>query len=139
MSDVAEEVVAWSGVKACEEIGITYRQLDYWCRTNLIKPSITDAHGSGTRRMFNAEDMRLLHFVKAMLDAGVHLQVVREVVEDFRNDPPPADSIVVFSGTYDSNVRGAQGGTYKNVRIARSEEELLKIIREVGHCWAYVV
>ena len=29
--------------------GITYRQLDYWARTGLLRPSIADATGSGTQ------------------------------------------------------------------------------------------
>ncbi len=30
-------------------MSITYRQLDYWARTGLLHPSITEAHGSGSR------------------------------------------------------------------------------------------
>ena len=32
---------------ACQVAGITYRQLDYWARTNLVNPSIRTARGSG--------------------------------------------------------------------------------------------
>ena len=40
----------YSGARAAEIVGITYRQLDYWARTDLIRPSIADASGSGSRR-----------------------------------------------------------------------------------------
>ncbi|CAN5230340.1 hypothetical protein BH20ACT3_BH20ACT3_01250 [soil metagenome] len=40
----------YSGKKTAEIVGITYRQLDYWARTNLVRPSVTDAAGSGSRR-----------------------------------------------------------------------------------------
>ena len=33
-----------------EIVGITYRQLDYWARTDLVRPSLADAQGSGSRR-----------------------------------------------------------------------------------------
>jgi DNA-binding transcriptional MerR regulator len=39
----------YSGRKAAEIVGITYRQLDYWARTDLVRPSLADAKGSGSR------------------------------------------------------------------------------------------
>ena len=38
----------YRGPQVCNIVGITYRQLDYWARTNLLRPSITDATGSGS-------------------------------------------------------------------------------------------
>ena len=35
---------------ACQVAGITYRQLDYWARTDLVRPSIRNATGSGSQR-----------------------------------------------------------------------------------------
>ena len=35
----------FSGKQAAEIVGITYRQLDYWARTDLIRPSLADAQG----------------------------------------------------------------------------------------------
>src|ERR687898_1729965 len=37
--------------------GITYRQLDYWTRTGLVTPSLNDAHGSGTQRLYSFQDL----------------------------------------------------------------------------------
>ena len=37
----------YSGDEARKIVGITYRQLDYWARTELIRPSLSDASGSG--------------------------------------------------------------------------------------------
>ncbi|HLH27855.1 MAG TPA: MerR family transcriptional regulator, partial [Acidimicrobiales bacterium] len=31
------------GSQVCSIVGITYRQLDYWARTGLLRPSIADA------------------------------------------------------------------------------------------------
>ena len=35
----------FSGTQAAKVVGITYRQLDYWARTDLIRPSLADATG----------------------------------------------------------------------------------------------
>ena len=39
--------------KAAQIVGITYRQLDYWARTDLVRPSLADASGSGSRRQYS--------------------------------------------------------------------------------------
>ena len=52
-------------------VGITYRQLDYWTRTGLVTPSIKDAHGSGTQRLYSFQDLATLRVIKGLLDTGV--------------------------------------------------------------------
>ena len=42
----------YSGTRAAQIVGISYRQLDYWARTDLIRPSGSDAAGSGSRRQY---------------------------------------------------------------------------------------
>ena len=60
-------------------MGITYRQLDYWARTDLIRPSLADAQGSGSRRAYSYRDLLELKVVKTLLDAGIRLEMVRDV------------------------------------------------------------
>src|SRR5436190_209670 len=36
--------------EVCKLVGISYRQLDYWARTDLVTPSVRDAGGPGARR-----------------------------------------------------------------------------------------
>jgi len=69
----------FSGAKAAEIVGITYRQLDYWARTDLVRPSLEDAKGSGTRRKYSYRDLLELKAIKSLLDAGIKLETVREV------------------------------------------------------------
>src|SRR5262245_52615788 len=45
--------VGYRGVTAFAVAGITYRQLDYWARTGLVVPSVRDASGSGTQRLYS--------------------------------------------------------------------------------------
>ena len=40
----------YRGPQVCAIVGITYRQLDYWARTGLLRPSLVDAKGSGSQR-----------------------------------------------------------------------------------------
>jgi DNA-binding transcriptional MerR regulator len=76
-TDVDEQ--GYSGTRAAQIVGITYRQLDYWARTDLIRPSLADATGSGSRRLYSYRDLLELRVVKKLLDAGISLERVREV------------------------------------------------------------
>nr|WP_220486423.1 MULTISPECIES: MerR family transcriptional regulator [unclassified Tessaracoccus] len=64
--------------------GITYRQLDYWARTGLVVPSIRNAEGSGTQRLYSFRDILLLRVVKRFLDVGISLQQIRLAIEHLR-------------------------------------------------------
>jgi len=64
----------YSGPEVCRVVGITYRQLDYWARTDLVRPSLADARGSGTQRRYSYQDLVRLKVVKSLLDAGVKLK-----------------------------------------------------------------
>jgi DNA-binding transcriptional MerR regulator len=76
---MAQAQQGYSGKRAAEVVGITYRQLDYWARTDLIRPSLTDASGSGSRRLYSYADLLELRIVKQLLDAGIKLEMVRQV------------------------------------------------------------
>jgi DNA-binding transcriptional MerR regulator len=77
-------VVGYRGVTAFAVAGITYRQLDYWARTGLVVPSVRDASGSGTQRLYSFRDIVVLKVVKRLLDAGVSLQNIRKAIETLR-------------------------------------------------------
>lgn len=78
-------VEGFSGKRTAEIVGITYRQLDYWARTDLIRPSLADAKGSGSRRAYAYRDLLELRIVKQLLDAGIKLETVREVFKELRS------------------------------------------------------
>jgi len=77
--------VGYRGATACVAAGITYRQLDYWARTDLIGPTIQGASGSGSQRLYSFQDILVLKIVKRLLDTGVSLQNIRKAVEHLRN------------------------------------------------------
>ncbi len=74
------------GSQVCSLVGITYRQLDYWARTGLLRPSITDATGSGSQRRYSYGDVLELKVIKRLLDAGLKLQQARQAVDCLRGD-----------------------------------------------------
>ncbi|MGC8462881.1 MAG: MerR family transcriptional regulator [Acidimicrobiales bacterium] len=74
------------GPQVCSIVGITYRQLDYWARTGLLRPSIADAQGSGTQRRYSYSDLVELKVIKRLLDAGLKLQQARQAVTCLRDN-----------------------------------------------------
>ena len=80
-----EMEIGYRGATACSAAGISYRQLDYWARTGLVQPSIRNASGSGTQRLYGFRDILVLKVVKRLLDAGVSLQNIRTAVDHLRN------------------------------------------------------
>jgi DNA-binding transcriptional MerR regulator len=74
------------GRQVCQIVGITYRQLDYWARQDLLRPSIADARGSGSQRLYSYRDIVELKVVKKLLDGGVSLQKARKAVAFLREN-----------------------------------------------------
>lgn len=91
----------FSGTQAAKVVGITYRQLDYWARTDLIRPSLSDASGSGSRRRYSYKDLLELRVIKTLLDAGIKLESVREVFDYLREhlDADIASAHLVINGS----------------------------------------
>lgn len=106
----------FSGKQAAEVVGISYRQLDYWARTDLIRPSLADAQGSGSRRRYSYRDLVELRLVKALLDEGIKLEQVRSAFEYLRKqlgeDVPSAK--LVIAG--------------KSAVLVRENEELIDVV-----------
>lgn len=126
--------LGYRGPTACSAAGITYRQLDYWARTKLVEPSVRDARGSGSQRLYAFRDILVLKVVKRLLDAGVSLQNIRTAVnqlhargvEDLSHITLLSDGTTVYECTSPEEVvdllQGGQGvfgialgGAYREV------------------------
>jgi DNA-binding transcriptional MerR regulator len=97
--------------------GITYRQLDYWTRTGLVTPSLNDAHGSGTQRLYSFQDLATLRVIKKLLDTGVSLQRVRTAVDHLRAMDTPPHGVTLMSdgaGVYEAHSPEAVVDLLKN-------------------------
>jgi DNA-binding transcriptional MerR regulator len=108
----------FSGKQAAEIVGITYRQLDYWARTDLVRPALADAQGSGSRRLYSYRNLLELKAIKTLLDAGIKLENVREVFRYLRENLGEDVTTVnlVISG------RGSV--------LVRSGEEIIDLLRQ---------
>jgi DNA-binding transcriptional MerR regulator len=79
-----DDEVGYRGAVAARAAGITYRQLDYWARTELVEPTVRGASGSGSQRLYGFRDILVLKLVKRLLDTGISLQQIRTAVEQLR-------------------------------------------------------
>ncbi len=94
-------VEGFSGRQTADIAGISYRQLDYWARTDLVRPSLADAAGSGSRRRYSYADLVELKIVKRLLDAGIGLGAVRSAFTYLRDQlgEDVASAHLVLSGS----------------------------------------
>jgi DNA-binding transcriptional MerR regulator len=104
------DAVGYRGVTACKVADITYRQLDYWARTGLVVPSVRDASGSGTQRLYSFRDIVVLKVVKRLLNAGVSLQNIRKAIETLRQwgEDDLATMTLISDGTTVYECRSAE-------------------------------
>lgn len=72
----------------CGIIGITPRQVQYWDETNFIRPSIRQATGYGSSRLYSFLDLVQMRVAKALLDGGVSLQKIRKSLQYLRAHAP---------------------------------------------------
>ena len=97
------ETEGFRGPQVCAVVGITYRQLDYWARTDLLRPSLADAKGSGSHRLYSYRDLLVLKVIKQLLDAGVGLQKARRAIDCLRSglgeDPATANLVLGANGS----------------------------------------
>jgi DNA-binding transcriptional MerR regulator len=119
----------YSGPQVCSIVGISYRQLDYWARTGLVRPSVADAHGSGTQRRYAYRDLVRLKVIKSLLDAGVKLQTARRAIEYLREDDADWETAsLVLDGT--DSVLARDGDDL--VDLVRRGQGVLNIV-PLGH------
>src|SRR6185312_12075195 len=117
----------FSGSKAASIVGITYRQLDYWARTNLVRPSLADASGSGSRRLYSYQDLLELRVIKSLLDAGIKLESVRRAFAYMREHMGAdiASAHLVISG---ADVMVCDGGELVDVMNRAGQGVLVNVL-----------
>jgi DNA-binding transcriptional MerR regulator len=141
MSD--EDVVrGFSGSLVCRLTGVSYRQLDYWARTDLVTPSITPASGSGSKRAYSYGDVLEVKVIKSLLDSGLSLARARQAVGCLRDALgsdlasfslvlSDAGSVLARSdGELVDLLRGGQG-VFNIVPLGGVVAELTSTLREV--------
>ncbi len=64
----------------CRITGLTKRQVDYWDRTHFIKPSVSEAAGYGSTRLYSLMDVVQLAVAKKLKDKGINLRNMRKIL-----------------------------------------------------------
>lgn len=64
--------------------GLPYGTLNYWAKSGFIQPSIAQAEGTGSVRLYDFTDLVALKLAKELRKAGISLQSLREVVRYLR-------------------------------------------------------
>lgn len=117
-ADSDRVTTGFSGRRTAEIVGISYRQLDYWARTDLLRPSLTDATGSGSRRQYSYTDLLELKVIKSLLDAGIKLEQVRTAFtylkDQLGEDVTTANLVISGSGSV----------------LVRRDEDLIDILKQ---------
>jgi len=118
-SSLDQATEGYRAPQVCNLVGITYRQLDYWARTGLITPSLQQATGSGSQRLYTFQDVVQLKVVKRLLDAGMSLKKIRLAMDILRtelaSDSPLSDVTLLSDG--------------KTIYAARSSSEVVDVFR----------
>jgi DNA-binding transcriptional MerR regulator len=114
--DLGGHEEGYRGPQVCSIVGITYRQLDYWARTDLLRPSLSDAKGSGSQRRYSYQDLVQLKVIKRLLDAGISLRSARRAIDFLRSagEDLGTANLVIDDG---------------QVVLARSGEEIIDLLR----------
>jgi DNA-binding transcriptional MerR regulator len=72
----------------CKVIGISLRQIQHWDETGLVKPSIREAAGKGTIRLYSYTDLIQLRVVKTLRDHRISLQKIGRSLEYLQSHFP---------------------------------------------------
>jgi len=115
--------------RTAEIVGITYRQLDYWARTELVRPEAR-ASGSGSRRAYSYKNLLELKAVKNLLDAGIRLEKVRAAFDYLRDElaQDPTEVNLVISGTGSVLVRNGE----QIIDLLREGQGVLNVLPLAG-------
>jgi predicted RNase H-like HicB family nuclease len=67
---------------------LSTRQIDYWDRTHFIKPSISEASGYGSVRLYSFKDLIQLRVAKTLMDKSISLQKIRKAISYLKKNMP---------------------------------------------------
>jgi DNA-binding transcriptional MerR regulator len=110
----AKQVVALTGVP--------YKRLDSWANSGFLIPSIAEADGTGSRRLYSFQDLVTLRTAKLLRDAGISLQGLRKVVQFLRDTHGMAQPL--------SQTRLVVAGD--DVLLVQTEGDLMSVLRYPG-------
>lgn len=88
-------VSPFTATQVCTLARCTYRQLDWWARTDVLVPSIAEAKGQGSQRLYSADDVRAARVCMALSQLGTKGSVLTEVAAVVRDLGPSVTHLAV--------------------------------------------
>jgi DNA-binding transcriptional MerR regulator len=64
--------------------GIPYSRLNFWAKSGLIRPSVSDAAGSGSRRLYSELDLIAVRVAWNLRRSGISGRSLRKVMDHLR-------------------------------------------------------
>ncbi len=80
---------------ACRITGLSYRQIDHWDRSHFIKPSLQEARGTGSARLYTFVDLIQLRVARTLREKGMSLQNIRRCVTYLKKHVPEVEKPLV--------------------------------------------
>ena len=78
-------------------VGASQGQLAYWDKTGLVSPSLRQASGRGSRRLYSIEDIFELKILVKLLDSSVSLQRIRSSFQFIRGRSRSLSSLLLLT------------------------------------------
>jgi len=109
--------------------GASKANLAFWAKSDLLRPSIADGQGKGSRRVYGFKDVVALRTIEGLRRAGVSVQALRKVASHLRElgaDVPFSECWLATNGVDVYTARG---------------DELMALLRQPGQrafSWAVV-
>lgn len=77
--------ISFSSQEVQKLTNLTQRQLDYWVKTDFIKPSNLVSQGNRIRREYSFQDLVALRTALRLLNSGLSMQKVRQSVKKLQD------------------------------------------------------
>lgn len=65
--------------------GVPYQTLNYWAKIGLVRPSVHDAKGSGSRRVYDFQDLVVVRLALRLRQAGIFGSNLVKILDVTRN------------------------------------------------------
>jgi DNA-binding transcriptional MerR regulator len=105
--------------------GVSYQTLNHWARTGLVKPSIAQAAGTGSERVYSFRDLIALKLAVELRKGGVSTRALRRVIDFLREinglENPLSEARLVV--------------TEVDVVLVRSSKELVSVLKRPGQAY----
>jgi DNA-binding transcriptional MerR regulator len=95
---------SYTAGEASRASGVPYRTLDSWAKSGFVEPSILEARGSGSLRLYSFHDLVALRVARFMRESGISLLALRRVIAYLRARDPGASLANTFLVTDGSDV-----------------------------------